>query len=342
MNSDKKYTRVEWIDFAKCIAIVLVIIGHVLSWYHPRYKAVYVAIYSMHMPFFFMLSGLTFRVDEEERVSDFIRYKAKKIFPPLFLFCVIDIAFQVLSGNFDVRQSTKSIISSILFINGGAFSKYCFLPALFVAEIILFLIFKLSKSLEQRTFAIIIIGIGGDALSYFMNYHLPFHFESAVFAVLFIYCGILVKKIVLGKSVKTKTTICIALGVIFVITNIVMLPWYNTTDDFFSMTFRNPILFLITAFSGSICLLLICSIQDKKNFFTGIGRHTLYIYGFHYSILGVLRKVDYKILHLQRYLSDLVLALIEVSVTLLVAYFCAEIWIYFLYLRRQKLERKML
>lgn len=78
MNSDKKYTRVEWIDFAKCIAIVLVIIGHVLSWYHPRYKAVYVAIYSMHMPFFFMLSGLTFRVDEEERVSDFIRYKAKK------------------------------------------------------------------------------------------------------------------------------------------------------------------------------------------------------------------------------------------------------------------------
>lgn len=111
MNSDKKHTRVEWIDFAKCIAIVLVIIGHVLSWYHPRYKAVYVAIYSMHMPFFFMLSGLTFRADEEERVSDFIRHKAKKIFPPLFLFCVIDIAFQVLSGNFNVRQSTKFIIS---------------------------------------------------------------------------------------------------------------------------------------------------------------------------------------------------------------------------------------
>lgn len=51
--------RVEWINFAKCIAISLVIIGHVLSWVHPQYKAVYVAIYSMHMPFFFMLSGLT-------------------------------------------------------------------------------------------------------------------------------------------------------------------------------------------------------------------------------------------------------------------------------------------
>ena len=124
------------------------------------------------------------------------------------------------------------------------------------------------------------------------------------------------------------------------ITNIAMLPWYSITDDFFSMTFRNPVLFLITAFSGSISLLLICSIQDRRNFFTRIGRHTLYIYGFHYSILGVLRKVDYEILHLQRYLPDLVLALIEVSVTLLVAYFCAEIWIYFLNLRRQKLETK--
>lgn len=137
MNSEK-HARVEWIDFAKYIAIVLVIMGHVLSWYHPRYKAVYVAIYSMHMPFFFILSGLTFRVNEEERVSDFIRYKAKKLCPPLVLFCMINIAFQVLSGNFNVRQSTKYIISSILFMNGGAFSKYWFLPALFVAEIILF------------------------------------------------------------------------------------------------------------------------------------------------------------------------------------------------------------
>lgn len=31
--------RVEWIDFAKCIAIILVIVGHVLSWSHPQYKA---------------------------------------------------------------------------------------------------------------------------------------------------------------------------------------------------------------------------------------------------------------------------------------------------------------
>lgn len=175
----------------------------------------------------------------------------------------------------------------------------------------------------------------GGTLSHFTNYHLPFHFESAVFAVLFIYCGILIKKVVLEKSIKTKTTICIALGVAFVITNIVMLPWYSITDDFFSMTFRNPVLFLITAFSGSTSLLLICSLQDRKSFFTGIGRDTLYIYGFHYSVLAILRKVDYKILCLQRYLPDVVLALIEVSVTLLVTYFCAEMWIYFLNLRRQ-------
>ena len=61
--------RVEWIDFAKCIAISLVIIGHVLSWFHPQYKAVYVAIYSMHMPFFFMLSGLTIVVQLSRQKS---------------------------------------------------------------------------------------------------------------------------------------------------------------------------------------------------------------------------------------------------------------------------------
>lgn len=62
----EKCTRVEWIDFAKYIAIFLVIIGHVLSWSHPQYKTVYIAIYSMHMPFFFMLSGLTFSVKKKQ------------------------------------------------------------------------------------------------------------------------------------------------------------------------------------------------------------------------------------------------------------------------------------
>ena len=173
-------------------------------------------------------------------------------------------------------------------------------------------------------------------LSYYLNYHLPLHFESAVFAVLFIYSGILINKMILGKTIRMKLAICIGTGLAFLITNIVMMPRYDITDDFFSMTFRNPILFFITAFSGSICLLILCSTQDRKSLFTEIGRQTLYIYGFHYRILGILREVEFKIVYLQNYLTDSVLALIEFTVTLLVAYFCAKVWLCILSSRRQK------
>lgn len=182
----------------------------------------------------------------------------------------------------------------------------------------------------------------GGTLSYYLNYHLPLHFESAVFAVLFIYSGTLIKKIILGKSVRTKSAICIGTGLVFVITNIVMMSRYDITDDVFSMTFRNPVLFLITAFSGSICLLILCSTQDRKSLFTEIGRQTLYIYGFHYSIFGILRRVEFKMLHLQNYLPDSALALVEVTVTLLTAYFCAKEWLYILRSRRHKTENERL
>lgn len=77
-----------------------------------------------------------------------------------------------------------------------------------------------------------------------------------------------------------------------------ILPKYDITDDFFSMTFRNSILFLVTAFSGSICLMILCSTQNRENIFTKIGRQTLYIYGFHYSIFSVFRSIEVKILQL--------------------------------------------
>lgn len=104
----------------------MVIIGHVLSWFHPQYKAVYVAIYSMHMPFFFMLSGLTFRVKKEERVIEFIKRKARTIFPPLFFFCGIEVVFQMFFEKLLNKLSVEFVIESLLFMNGGAFSKYWF------------------------------------------------------------------------------------------------------------------------------------------------------------------------------------------------------------------------
>lgn len=53
----KRQDRIEWIDVAKGIGIILVIMGHTfqLDLVSP--------IYAFHMPLFFFLSGLLFNLD---------------------------------------------------------------------------------------------------------------------------------------------------------------------------------------------------------------------------------------------------------------------------------------
>lgn len=51
--------RVSWIDCAKGIAAVLMILGH--TWFTESLKAFF---YTFHMPLFFILSGYTFRFEK--------------------------------------------------------------------------------------------------------------------------------------------------------------------------------------------------------------------------------------------------------------------------------------
>ncbi len=52
----KNGDRIYWIDCAKGITILLVIIGH--SIYNPMVRG---PIFSFHMPLFFILSGMTYK-----------------------------------------------------------------------------------------------------------------------------------------------------------------------------------------------------------------------------------------------------------------------------------------
>lgn len=62
MQNQKKTERIIWIDSAKALAILLVVIGHIIQFmYRPDSfdeDVLFRYIYSFHMPLFFMLSGL--------------------------------------------------------------------------------------------------------------------------------------------------------------------------------------------------------------------------------------------------------------------------------------------
>lgn len=67
--------RIEWLDIAKGICILLVVLGHELTWNEKlRYL-----IYAFHIPMFFILSGMTAYITKETETSVYKGYKQDKI-----------------------------------------------------------------------------------------------------------------------------------------------------------------------------------------------------------------------------------------------------------------------
>ncbi|WP_270224197.1 acyltransferase family protein [Lactiplantibacillus pentosus] len=59
--------RIEWIDIAKGIAILAVVVGHTLGPYNGQLFGS--LIFAFHMPIFFMLSGYLSSTPAHSRVS---------------------------------------------------------------------------------------------------------------------------------------------------------------------------------------------------------------------------------------------------------------------------------
>ena len=82
---NKKANRIEWLDVAKGIVIILMILGHTSI---PHYVSN--VIFSFHMPFFFLASGLTtkFHIFSFDRFS---RNKLKTLGIPFVIYSAVNL-----------------------------------------------------------------------------------------------------------------------------------------------------------------------------------------------------------------------------------------------------------
>lgn len=98
--------RLEWLDAAKAIAMIFVVLGHVLRGLHSaallsnekQFLVADQAIYLFHMPAFFLISGYTF-AGLNRPWFDFIGKLAKSILLPYFIWsAVLIVMIIMLSG----------------------------------------------------------------------------------------------------------------------------------------------------------------------------------------------------------------------------------------------------
>lgn len=294
--NNERLSRIKYLDIAKAIGIILVVIGHIEK--NHLAESVSKFIFSFHMPLFFILSGIVINMKREEK-EDFKLLSRKKIkalmVPYLWfslIFIVVDVV-QLLLGYASWDEVTDVLVATITLY---ADSTLWFLPALLIAEL-LFIFIK--KKLNKYTYPIIILLA---AAAYGIEQLLPITEKSdgiVPSVLLLIICNLL--RVILRGMISSlfvlagfalwtilpKSEVKMINRCLLMIVGIVLLGLtyfiseMNTLVDLRRIEFGNVSLFLVTATAGSIGVILIAiSIWALKPL-EFIGRNTLIIMASH-------------------------------------------------------------
>jgi fucose 4-O-acetylase-like acetyltransferase len=118
--------QVQWIDIAKGIGIILVVIGHFIN--NKYFGGLKEYIYWFHMPLFFIISGMLYR--QRKSFSNFAAKRFKQLLIPYC--CFLTLAF--ISHLFGYYHVNKAPLDFIL---GGGYLKgvYWFISCLFFTQL---------------------------------------------------------------------------------------------------------------------------------------------------------------------------------------------------------------
>lgn len=146
--------RLDWVDAARGIGIVLVVFGHVWRglWQADiltdaaLYAGVDAAIYLFHMPLFFVVSGMFFEksVLRDGAIVSILK-RCESLLYPLLLWSWILAAFLLLAGSFTTRDAI-SPMDALLFPFPPK-DIFWFLWALFVIQVFCMLLVRASTAL---------------------------------------------------------------------------------------------------------------------------------------------------------------------------------------------------
>lgn len=153
--------RILWVDTCKCVAISLVVIGHIVQFPFQLREF----IFSFHMPFFFALSGI-FITSSGQFSGWQIAKKFRTLIIPYFFFGVIIILAEAVYGHLMSNgwADTYEYLQTKLFqlLTFDRYGKLWFLPCLFVSEIILLIVYKAAKDDKRKIVPIVsAIYVGG-------------------------------------------------------------------------------------------------------------------------------------------------------------------------------------
>lgn len=291
--------RYEYLDMAKGIGIILVVLGHIV--YTEPHIMVWIS--SFHMPLFFVVAGVIMALSGGE-ISDLrfeIGKRAKGLLVPYLWFSLIDFILDignVLLGKIDVHTFVVNIISSVTFYGK---SVLWFLVALFLAQVYFLFLRRYLKNYLVIIGVVVIAAIsyGGKLLleeAYKANENILAITSAVNFGRTFVRAGItlpflaagfyiwllvdIILKRVNAEKIKFKRLIGLFIGVALLAVNIIcaMANWSVDTNN---LILGNPALYYVGGIMGSFAVVIICKNLPVIRIITYFGRNSLVVMATH-------------------------------------------------------------
>lgn len=276
--------RIDFIDVAKGIGIILVVLGHLNSAEQPIRNF----IYSFHMPLFFILSGVFF--NDKTDFKTLLIKSIKTLLIPYLIFVAVDAIVYIIMHNFQWENVTFAIKTRLISMTGARLRitnlPLWFMFALFFIRILYYFIQKV-KLLEIIT---VLAGILLVAVAKHFWYPPKCMYIVALPCVMFYSIGYRLKKYIFDLSSlkfngRSFIWLIVAVISLFITSNI------NECVNIYSYKYGNFGLFYLNGILGSaIVLILSVWLSNVKQFskvLVYLGKNSVVILICHYYLCRI-------------------------------------------------------
>lgn len=280
--------RKAWIDQAKGIGMILIVLGHIVQGSNPLCRW----ISSFHVPLFFILSGMLIAVRNpyaQKAPKDILLRKAKQLLYPYLTFSLLTVIYTLIRGKVD--QAGQIIWLTAVF---EGHNTLWFLPTIFLSECMLLI---LLKSRIPNAVGITAVLLGTSVYSalqfYVIGGGIPAE-KGFVFLILNGLCraGIGFCFMIAGywAYFLRRYTEKIPKGLLFLISLAgfflgALLGSWNRIPDLHYGVQGNPLLYYSSALLQSFGIIALCILANRRcaalEFF---GKHSLIIMATHYPL----------------------------------------------------------
>lgn len=274
--------RITWIDSAKGIGIILVVLGHICL-----VKEEYNYINSFHVPLFFFLSGYLVRFEKYDSVRLFITEKFNSIIVPYFYFSLLSYFYWIVierrfSGN--VVSPLAAFVNIFIAPGGDQYLPHnpalWFLPCLFMVAVVFYTLARKQRIVNILLLLLVSLVIGYGTTLY-LPASLPWSLGVVPTAIVFYGVGFIMKKIpkvcIVSNYIRLVIVCCcMPIGIKISQINECVL----VADNFYGSYYR----FYLAAFMGITSAVMIAKMFQSNWLLGYLGRNSMIIFALHFPV----------------------------------------------------------